>query len=130
MRFLIPTFHRLLFFIFLFCQIGCSKTETERKITPAFYHWQTKLEITDFEKKYLDSLKVSNLYVKFFDVDWDYNLQNAFPQAVVQFDDYHEHYQIIPTVFITNRTLVEIKTDQLSELAQQIVDKIQKNLLY
>ncbi len=116
-------FAKLFFFSTFLLTISCTKTE--RKITPVFYHWQTKLELTSFEKNYLDSLNISTLYVKFFDVDWDFNLQDAFPQAVVQSADYDGDYDIIPTIFITNRTLLHLLPDQLPKLANQIVDKIE-----
>ena len=113
-----------LFFLSTFL-LSFSCTKTERKTTPAFYHWQTKMELTPFEINYLDSLKVATLYVKFFDVDWDFNLQDAFPQAVVQLDNYKGDFKIIPTVFITNRTLLQMERSQLPDLANQIVRKIE-----
>ena len=112
-----------IFLILIISSLGCKKTE--RTTTPAFYHWQTKMELTSFENEFLDSLQVTTLYVKFFDVDWDFNLNAAFPQAVVQFDSYKGNYQIIPTIFITNRTLLQIDPTKLSDLAKQIVQKIE-----
>ncbi len=110
-------------FCWILLLLGCSKPV--RDITPTFYHWKTKMELTPFELDYLDSLEVATLYVKFFDLDWDFNLKSAFPQAVVQLDNYKSDFEIIPTIFITNRTLLHIDNAQLPALANKIVQKIE-----
>ena len=53
----------------------------------------------------MDTLQVHKLYIKYFDVDWDEAKEEAVPLAVVQIKDRLDAtLEIIPTVFITNRT--------------------------
>lgn len=104
---------------------GCNNPEIQ--VDPAFYHWQTNFEPSSFETDFLDSLAVGKLYLKFFDVDWDFQEQGAFPQARIQWGAIPDtHRFIVPTVFITNRTLLQITDDKLDTLANNIYSQIQK----
>ena len=112
----------LIFGILILLFLGCEKKE--RQTIPAFYHWQTNFDLSPSENTFLDSMNVQKLYVKFFDVDWDFNQADAFPQAIVQFDDVEKDFHIIPTIFITNRTLIQLPSNSIPDLAQKIVYKI------
>ena len=96
-----------------------------KKVSPAFYHWQTHFQIHPSERVYLDSLKVHQLYVKFFDIDWDANSQQAIPLAVLQTQAHAANsYDIIPTIFITNRTFSNIDKKKILGLVGKTKDKI------
>ncbi len=111
----------LLFLIFLINSCQPNKV----KITPAFYHWQTNLSLSKIEQKYLSNLAIQKIYPKFFDVDWDFNQQAAVALATLSLSsDLPKEVAIIPTVFITNRTLVHISNDQLPDLANKVVQKL------
>jgi len=107
--------------LLLLLACGKDKIETEN----AFYYWQTNLELNDLEQQYLDSLKIKKLYVKFFDVDWDNSSKEAVPNAeFIWKSDQWQSFEIIPTVFITNHTLLQISEDKINQLASRIVLKI------
>jgi hypothetical protein len=99
---------------------SCQK---EKHIESAFYHWQTELNLTTSEANYLDSLKVSKLYVKFFDVDWDESRGMAVPVASVEIGKLG-NWEIIPCVFITNRTFQNIPADKIEWLSVRIWKKL------
>ena len=104
---------------------GC-KDGQPRLVIPAFYHWQTNLKLSEAERLYLDSLHVKKLYVKFFDVDWNVASGQPVPLAQVQIDFNHlPGLQIIPTIFITNRTLLNLPMPDVDSLAGRIFQKIQ-----
>ena len=108
----------LLLFIF-----SCNKKEAV--IQPAFYHWQTALRLSQIEKNYLDNLNVQKLYIKFFDVDWDF--EQGAPTALASIEPVStlkEGMEIVPTVFITNRTLVNLSKKKLTDLASKITQKL------
>lgn len=95
------------------------------KITPAFYHWQTKFDLTPTEIIYLKDLSVQKIYPKFFDVDWDFNQQEAVAKAsLIVTTALPDAVEIVPTVFITNRTLVHITDANIPDLAQKIAQKL------
>ena len=105
--------------------ICACQTADERVIEPAFYHWQTQVAIGDAERALLDSLAVDRLYLKFFDVDWSTTHNAAVPLAPVQAGPTPLPVaELVPTVFITNRTLKNTPPDQLSALAKSISAKL------
>ncbi len=107
----------------LFLFNNCQSKEIE--ITPAFYHWQTKLHLSEYEKAYLSNLSSQKIYPKFFDVDWDFNQQKPIALAsLIVSDELPKALILVPTVFITNRTLVQLSTDELPDLANKIVQKL------
>ncbi|MEO1258985.1 MAG: hypothetical protein AAFZ15_09305 [Bacteroidota bacterium] len=99
---------------------------------PAFYHWQTHLEITPAERRLMDLLNVQKLYVKYFDIDLDGNSQPV-PHAVVDINgELLDETVIVPTVFITHRTFKSISKKNIEQLASRIFKKINEinNRLY
>lgn len=111
-----------LFLIFL-CWSSC--TDEPLKLTTAFYHWKTELSLSQTERTYLDSLNSEKLYVKFFDIDWDAQQEMAIPLAEVQIAERTIHsLEIIPCIFITNRTFRNLSDDQVENLADNILKKI------
>ena len=120
-----------LFFLFFFLA-SCQKEPQSTSIQPAFYHWKTQLKIDSIEANYLKSLHVQRLYVKFFDVDWNASQQQAVPKARLQIITGDARYSnlgkldIIPTIFITNRTFKALSATASDELSVRIWDKIQR----
>lgn len=110
----------LLSILFYSCQ--SKNKEENRTISPAFYHWKTNFDLSDFEKKYTQKIGIQKLYIKFFDVDW--NGKMAIPQAVLNVKDSLIKEEIIPTIFITNRTFSHLQEEQIEDLAQKIHSKI------
>ena len=113
-------------FTILLLVLFCSCTSTPRKVVPAFYHWQTHFDLSHSEKQYLDRLAIERLYVKFFDIDWDFNRKEAVPLATIELPATHVYHEIVPTIFITNRTFTQIPPQQITNLAQKTVQKISR----
>lgn len=109
----------LCLFILLFCQ--CETVE-KREVNSAFYHWQTILEINEFEQNYLENINSKRLYVKFFDIDINENI--PIPKALLQVKKAPDSIEIVPTIFITNRTFTKIKDQEIKALAERTNSKI------
>jgi hypothetical protein len=93
----------------------------------SFYYWKTHFSLTKTEQNALETLKVKKLYVKFFDIDWDAERQQAVPLASVSFDSLSLGKQaIVPTIFITNRTFLNTTPTQIEELAQKTSRRIEQ----
>ena len=109
-----------LLFILLF--FSCKKKSSN--ITPAFYHWQTEFQLENSEKTYLQNFPIKKIYVKFFDVDW-HSSGEPLPQAEVIWNEkIQEDIEIIPTIFITNRSLKNYPLEKMEGLGENILDKI------
>ena len=121
-------FTRLFFFYFTLLFIlftGCQEQQRPTQITPSFYHWQTTLDLSELEQNYLDTLSAKKIYIKFFDVDWDFTTKQPASHASLQVTTpLPPSFVIIPTVFITNRTLIQIEKAELSNLSMKIADKL------
>jgi hypothetical protein len=117
---------RLLFLVVLasLFYIGCSEKH-ERKVTPAFYYWKGVFETSTGELRYLKLLRVKKLYLRFFDVDWNQNIKQAVPVGDLEINsDIPRGIEIIPTIFITNRTLINIPDTAVFRLGHNILEKI------
>ncbi|MFC7346741.1 hypothetical protein ACFQO9_08460 [Chryseobacterium zhengzhouense] len=110
-------------FVFLFIT-SCSQKE---KHPYTFYYWKTNLKLNDIEKKALDKTNALSLYVRFFDVD---KLSGKFePVAVITKDkSFETGKEIVPTIFITNRSFINIQKEEISFLAEKITDLIKKKI--
>ncbi|MGN7865190.1 hypothetical protein [Chryseobacterium sp. 22458] len=111
---------RFLFILFLI--VSCSRKEQHPY---TFYYWKTNLKLDREEKTVLDKAPVPFLYTRFFDVD---KIGGKFqPVAVITKDaSFQTDKQIVPTVFITNPTLLGISPDEITFLAESIHHLVQK----
>lgn len=93
--------------------------------TPAYYYWQSVFRLDTELQQHLQSLQVQHLYIKFFDVDWDETTRQAIPIAPIVFaDSIPPSIQIIPTIYITNRTLEQLPDTAIGTLARNISTKL------
>ncbi|WP_160139513.1 hypothetical protein [Chryseobacterium sp. c4a] len=107
--------------VFLFIA-SCSKQEDHPY---TFYYWKTNLKLDHEEKKTLDHATVPFLYTRFFDVD---KVGGKFQSVAVITKDqnFETNKQIVPTVFITNPTLLGITQEEIKFLAESIHHLVQK----
>lgn len=101
---------------------SCSK---KQKHPYTFYYWKTHLKLNVPEKKSLSASTSPFLYTRFFDVD---KINGKFqPVAVITQDkDFKTDHQIVPTVFITNKTFLHITKEEIHFLAESIHHLIKK----
>ncbi len=117
-----PKFHSLSLIAFLFFS-ACRPTPPHQ-INRAFYHWKTNFDLSAQEKKYIDTLQIDKLYVRFFDIDFQDG--EVVPLAVLEktADRTQGKQLIIPTIFITNRTFQNIHLAEIPNFAQLVLDKM------
>lgn len=100
-----------------------------RVISPSFYHWQSRLDITSAEYALLDSLAVDRLYLRLFDLDAPSSGKEIVPLAALQMSEpLAREMAIIPTVFITNRSLVNLPSAHLPDLVAKVARKIRQQI--
>ncbi|RYZ27399.1 MAG: hypothetical protein EOO10_12815 [Chitinophagaceae bacterium] len=111
---------RCIFFFLLLC--SCNGRE-ERKLQRSFYYWKTVFRLSPTEQKAVNGLGIQNLYVKFFDVDWNSEKQTTEPVAKILFQDAAPSAVVItPVVFITQEPLQKSDTATLNALARNITN--------
>ena len=110
----------LVFFLVVSCR--------EKQMHPyTFYYWKTNLALNKIEKKALGESTTHFLCTRFFDVD---KINGRFePVAVITKDkSFSTEKEIVPTIFITNRTFYRIKGEEIQFLAKSITDLIKKKV--
>ncbi|MEL7022043.1 MAG: hypothetical protein AAGK47_10565, partial [Bacteroidota bacterium] len=103
---------------------GISCQPEQYTVTPAFYHWQTHLQLAPLERDAIRSLAVKRVYAKFFDVIWDG--KQAVPTAQIKIDvnSIPDSIQIVPTIYITNKTMQQLADTTIDLLARRIIEKV------
>ena len=116
--------HKYLTAMFLLFLFSCNQhpTQKDRNTTRGFYYWKSVFKLSDAEKITMDSLKVSTLYLKCFDVDWNENSNQPNPVAQVRIIDtsYLQKINVVPVVFITNECILKLDSSQSNVLAEKI----------
>lgn len=121
----------VLLLLVFFSNLSCQSQPT-RTIEPAFYYWKTSWHFTTADAALAKPL-ASRFYVRYFDVDWNAGYAQAIPLGVLDINGvtYSPENRlppgtIVPTVFITNRTLEKLAMEDVPALADRIVGKIQR----
>ncbi len=110
--------------ILLFSLFSCSQNP-KKEITRGIYFWKTNFELSKAELIWLKETRINKLYVRFFDVDWNPQINRAVPVGDVSIETKKaEGIEIIPVVFITNRTLANLSDSLVGELSDNIHKKI------
>src|SRR5580698_9704813 len=108
----------ILFCIWCFL-ISCNKNH--HSVTRGFYYWKTTYRPTAYEINRLRQLRVSKMYVRMFDVVWDYGNRRAIPVASIRLrGSMDSQFRYIPVVFITQGVLVNSHDSSIQKLAQDI----------
>lgn len=118
--------NRFLLLLLFFCLLtGCQPSGTSTRT--AFYHWKTHAELGSLELGTLNQLAAERLYVKYFDLDWDEQRNQAVPLASVQWgDSLPTNLDIVPVIFITTRVLKQLGDHDLPAVVQKMAQHIGK----
>lgn len=120
-------FSFLIIFLVVFF-FSCSN-KSEKEITRGVYFWKTKFNLSKDEISWLKETGIQKLYVRFFDVDWNPNINAAVPVGDVTIETKKvDGVVIIPVVFITNRTFTNLPDSLIAELSNNIYKKISAKL--
>ncbi len=117
--------------VFLF---SCTNEHKIEKVERAFYYWKSEKDDFDSEEfQLLDTLQVTKLYVKFFEVKYDETMGNI-PFSKTNLNKYKwyendkpkDSLQIIPTVFIKNEVFLRSSKAEIDTLASNVKHLVSK----
>lgn len=110
------------FFMLVLCFVACKNNRKPRETERAFYYWKSIFAPTSYEKQRADSLGVTTIYMKLFDVVWNKTKNAPEPVAKLLVKDtaWLLQKKIIPAVFITNECFYEQDSAQIGQLAKNI----------
>ena len=112
-------------YILLFLAIILFSCSKEKQHPFTYYYWKTNLRLDNKEAQALQKTTSPYLYTRFFDVD---KIGNQFqPVGIITKDgSFTTNKKIVPTIFITNRTFLNIEKEDIEFLAKSITDLIEK----
>ncbi|MEM0995621.1 MAG: hypothetical protein AAGN35_01015 [Bacteroidota bacterium] len=106
---------------------GCRPPD--RTVYPAFYHWKASFQPTAAEWKLLAATETQRLYLRYFDVDWSPARQEVVPIAPTKMTAAPpEGLEIVPTVYLTNRSLYNTPSAQIGSLAGSIAGLLRQKV--
>lgn len=104
---------------------ACSKPN--RNVSPAFYYWKAAIDISEPERQLMRNLGVKKIYLRLFDVDWSDERDTPMPVSELQFtDSLPGNVEIIPVIYITNKTMLKTSGASITELGTKIAQKISR----
>jgi hypothetical protein len=86
----------------------------------SFYYWKTQFSLNGFEKNVLKEQAVKKLYVRYFDVDLKPGEKEPVPVSPIQLDTAIRAYQVVPVIFIKNRTFEQLPAAAVPTLANNV----------
>ncbi len=123
-------FPALILLLLLFGFAACQHHQTSCKNSPpsalAIYRWKTSPRILPAERAWLDGLKASRLYLRFFDLDRGAEPGQTEPIAplALPLQNLPDSLELVPVVFITNRCLENLPKGETRKLADKLYRKI------
>jgi hypothetical protein len=116
-----------LLFLVLLAQ-ACGSDSPPKDVTRAFYYWKSSFQLSDYERKTLDTSGINKLYIKAFDVDWNFATNKPILKAPIVFQDtVPTNLAFVPVIFITNQTLKKIPDTYLNDFTDFIQTQL-KNI--
>lgn len=114
----------IFFIIVIFVLISCSENRS-KNVTRGVYYWRTVLDLDQNEFDWIKENDITKIYTRFFDVNWDPSTNQPLPVGSLKIiSNKLLKVEIIPTVFITNNTLLNIPDSSINDLAKNIFVKI------
>lgn len=123
-----------LFLLFLMLTVSlifsnCGSNTSEIPPERAAYYWQTTMDFDKTDDSIANNLKLKTLYIRYFDIDWSPGYKEAIPVGVLAdkrggASAMFSNKNIIPTIFITNRTFKKLDEKGVETLANNTVKKI------
>lgn len=117
---------KYLFLLSLFLLCACAE---QPKRENRFYYWKSQLE---FDAPSLDLLnRTEVLYLRLFDLRWEASRGEVVPTPALQgtWPAAARVKKIVPTIFITNSSLLQLPPSQVEALASRLLQKIENVLL-
>src|ERR1700756_1401881 len=119
-------------FLILLFATSCKKNS---KTTIAYYYWKTSFSLDTTQKQFIHQTNSQELYLRFFDVEWDTAKRQPKPNAAIEFRDKPVKLHITPVIYITNKTFEKLADTSVCTLARHCCNLLnfiahQQNISY
>ena len=121
----------LLFSLMIFTTCEKPLSNGTNSPNPGVYYWQTTWEFDAKDADLAKSIGLNQLYLRLFDLDWDYNRKETLPKGKIALPDSLRALNgltLTPVVFIVNRVFrEEANPEGLAEKVGEAIDRITEN---
>jgi hypothetical protein len=116
---------------FLLGAVACQSDQpVHSDLQRGMYFWKSVFKYSSYEKEILKSLKINKLYVKVFDIDWDFEQQRVIYKApLIWRDSLPNRIELVPTIFLTNRTFEHLPDANLEIFTEDILQNVQEKTI-
>lgn len=104
-------------YLFLLVSLACKQ---RRQQPVSFYYWKTQFSLNEYEQRVLRENNAQTLYVRYFDVDFKPEDDQPVPVSPIQLDTAIHNFNVIPVVFIKNRTFERLKAADIPGLVRKV----------
>ncbi|MEL6842770.1 MAG: hypothetical protein AAFP02_06100, partial [Bacteroidota bacterium] len=114
---------RLLYLLpILFC-LSCGPN----LVSSVFYQWETQPDWSSATQAYLDTLASEQLYLRFFDVEWDDSRKRMVPVNSLRasLGDWNGR-EVVPVIYLSENVLPVLDEERTSDLAELSLDRIRR----
>ncbi len=123
---------KMIFFLFAAILLAqCASKNPTPTVTPerAFYYWQTTMDFSKNDDSLANNIGLKTIYLRYFDIDWSPGYSMPIPIGVLNKDLWEaeaclKDKNIVPTIFITNRTFKNLDDKGLNLLVENMAQKI------
>jgi len=112
--------HQWLFLLSFVLLAACQ----QHKKPISFYYWKTQFALNGYEKSVLQENAADTLYVRYFDIDFKPEADQPAPVSPIQLDTSIRQFNVIPVIFIKNRTFERLKAVDVPALVQNVLQLI------
>jgi hypothetical protein len=116
---------RILMITLVLVLAGCTDPKlpgnNDHVIGPGVYYWKTTWDLSLEQQAELHAVGVRQLFIHFFDVDWNFNQEQAQPKGILSLPDslqLDEDLAITPVVYIVERVFRQAVN--VEDLAQRV----------
>lgn len=107
--------------------VSCNGDDGKCQPQVAWYHWKSSWLVDNTIHEYLDSLNTQFIFLRLFDVDLDESTGQPVP--VGRFiGPLPDSLNVVPVVFVTNRTLQNISVGETEQLSEKITTLVRSYL--
>jgi hypothetical protein len=123
---------RTIFYSLLLIFVSCNTANKNaiNNIERSIYYWKSNFKISAIEKDALQKQTIQTIFMKFFDVEWNEEIQSPAPIALLKITDttflQQQKTIVIPTIFITNESLFKLDSSKVAQLANDIFSLTKK----
>lgn len=104
---------------------GC-KEDLDHKPNLSFYYWKQNFKISPPEGQKLKDLKVNKIYIRLFDIAYNYETGGLVPKAELKVSDSinWKKYEMIPCIYIENSVFFNVNDKVVDTLAAKVMSKV------